>query len=124
MPGILKTLMKRHEEEMDHVWKTFRPDAAAKRSSLFGKKTDDSSNSIVEWINRRESTCFICNSVKNTFQAYMKTFFSMYKKDVDFRAQVANTKGFCSITLKFSAKVPTNSFPVKRKKNSMPPSFL
>lgn len=35
---ILKTLMKRHEEEMDHVWKTFRPDAAAKRSSLFGKK--------------------------------------------------------------------------------------
>lgn len=77
---ILKTLMKRHEEEMDHVWKTFRPDAAAKRSSLFGKKTDDSSNSIVEWINRRESTCFICNSVKNTFQAYMKTFFSMYKK--------------------------------------------
>ena len=53
---ILKTLMKRHEEEMDHVWKTFRPDAAA--------------------------------------------------------------------TLKFSAKVPTNSFPVKRKKNSMPPSFL
>ena len=92
---ILKTLMKRHEEEMDHVWKTFRPDAAAKRSSLFGKKTDGSSNSIVEWINRRESTCFICNSVKNTFQAYMKTFFSMYKKDVDFRAQVANTKGFC-----------------------------
>ena len=92
---ILKTLMKRHEEEMDHVWKTFRPDAAAKRSSLFGKKTDVSSNSIVEWINRRESTCFICNSVKNTFQAYMKTFFSMYKKDVDFRAQVANTKGFC-----------------------------
>ena len=87
--------MKRHEEEMDHVWKTFRPDAAAKRSSLFGKKTDGSSNSIVEWINRRESTCFICNSVKNTFQAYMKTFFSMYKKDVDFRAQVANTKGFC-----------------------------
>lgn len=59
------------------------------------KKTDGSSNSIVEWINRRESTCFICNSVKNTFQAYMKTFFSMYKKDVDFRAQVANTKGFC-----------------------------
>ena len=109
--------MKRHEEEMDHVWKTFRPDAAAKRSSLFGKKTDGSSNSIVEWINRRESTCFICNSVKNTFQAYMKTFFSMYKKDVDFRAQVANTKGF-------SAKVPTNSFPVKRKKNSMPPSSL
>ena len=92
---ILKTLMKRHEEEMDHVWKTFRPDAAAKRSSLFGKKTDGSSNSIVEWINRRESTCFICSSVKNTFQAYMKTFFSMYKKDVDFRAQVANTKGFC-----------------------------
>lgn len=121
---ILKTLMKRHEEEMDHVWKTFRPDAAAKRSSLFGKKTDGSSNSIVEWINRRESTCFICNSVKNTFQAYMKTFFSMYKKMWISVHRWQIPKDSASITLKFSAKVPTNSFPVKRKKNSMPPSFL
>ena len=27
---ILKTLMKRHEEEMDHVWKTFRPGRCCK----------------------------------------------------------------------------------------------
>lgn len=41
--------MKRHEEEMDHVWKTFRPDAAAKRSSLFGKKQIDLPIPLSEW---------------------------------------------------------------------------
>lgn len=64
---ILKTLMKRHEEEMDHVWKTFRR-TLLQNAAVCSAKTDGSSNSIVEWINRRESTCFICNSVKIPFR--------------------------------------------------------
>ena len=71
-------------------------DNEGKKSGFFSKtKSDSSSNSIVNWINRRESTCFICTSVQNTFQAYMKTFFDMYKKHPEFREQVAATKGFC-----------------------------
>ena len=92
---ILKTLMKRHQEEMDREWKHFKPENTTKRGGLFSKKQDVSGNSIVEWINRRESTCFICNSVEKTFAAYMKTFFSMYKKESEFREKVARTKGFC-----------------------------
>ncbi len=90
---ILKTLYKRHLEEMDKEFKNFKPDGTGKKG-LFGKK-NESDNSIVDWINRRESTCFICTSVSNTFNAYMKTFFNMYKNDSGFRRQVAETKGFC-----------------------------
>lgn len=90
---ILKTLYMRHLEEMDREFKHFKPESSGKKG-LFGKK-EAGSNSIVDWIDRREESCFICTSVTNTFNAYMKTFFSMYKKDAEFRKQVAETKGFC-----------------------------
>lgn len=91
---ILKTLYMRHLEEMDKEFKNFKPDSSGKSSRLFGKNKAGG-NSIVDWINKRESTCFICTSVENTFLAYMKTFFKMYKSDEKFRKQIADSKGFC-----------------------------
>lgn len=92
---ILKTLYMRHLEEMDKEFKNFKPDSVGKSSRLFGKSKPSGNNSIIEWINKRESTCFICTSVQNTFQAYMKTFFKMYRSDEEFRKQIAFSKGFC-----------------------------
>lgn len=92
---ILKTLYMRHLEEMDKEFKNFKPDSIGKSSRLFGKSKPSGNNSIIEWINKRESTCFICTSVQNTFQAYMKTFFKMYRSDEEFRKQIASSKGFC-----------------------------
>ena len=66
---ILKTLYMRHLEEMDKEFKNFKPDSVGKSSRLFGKSKPSGNNSIIEWINKRESTCFICTSVQNTFQA-------------------------------------------------------
>ena len=80
---ILKTMYMRHIEEMDKEFKNFKPDSV-QRSGLF-KKANASSNSIVDWINKRESTCFICDSVNKTFNAYMKTFFTMYEKDPELK---------------------------------------
>lgn len=91
---ILKTLYKRHLEEMDREFKHFKPENSGKKGSLFGKRSAGG-NAISDWIKQREQTCFICTSVENTFAAYMKTFFQMYKSDADFRKQVAETKGFC-----------------------------
>ena len=76
-------------------FKNFKPDSVGKSSRLFGKSKPSGNNSIIEWINKRESTCFICTSVQNTFQAYMKTFFKMYRSDEEFRKQIASSKGFC-----------------------------
>ena len=91
---ILKTLYMRHLEEMDKEFKNFKPDSSGKSSRLFGKNKAGG-NSIVAWNNNRESTCFICTNVENTFLANMKTFFKMYKSDEEFRKQIADSKGFC-----------------------------
>ena len=96
---ILKTLYMRHLEEMDKEFKNFKPDSSGKSSRLFGKNKAGG-NSIVDWINKRESTCFICTSVENTFRAYMKTFFKMYKSDEEFRKQIADSKGFFFVLFK------------------------
>ena len=89
---ILKTLMLRHMNEMTKEFKAFNPSTSGKKG-LFGKGSGD--NSIVNWIEERESSCFICTSVNNTFNAYMKTFFNMYRDDENLRKQVAASKGFC-----------------------------
>jgi hypothetical protein len=104
---ILKTLYLRHLEEMDKEFSHFKPDSVG-RKGLFSKK-DATGNSIVDWINKRESTCFICTSVNNTFQAYMKTFFDMYKNDSDFRKQVADTQGFCLSHFKVLCEAADNA---------------
>ena len=83
---------------MDKEFKSFKPDSVQK-GGLF-KKANTSSNSIVDWINKRESTCFICDSVNKTFNAYMKTFFTMYEKDPEIKEKLKNTKGFCLDHLK------------------------
>ncbi|MBQ2283668.1 MAG: hypothetical protein II250_05780 [Agathobacter sp.] len=91
---ILKTHYMRLIDEMQKEFKHFTPGKSAKKGGLF-KKEPSSPNSITSWINEKECSCFICNNVNRTFKDYMNTFFQMYKKDADFRKQVAETKGFC-----------------------------
>ena len=91
---ILKTLTKKHLTEMESTFKHFNPNTVGKSGGLL-KKKNTSSNSIVDWVNQRESTCFICDTVSKTFHAYMDTFFTMYKKEAEFREKVAETDGFC-----------------------------
>lgn len=112
---ILKTLYKRHMEEMDKAFKHFKPDSAGKKG-MFSKK-DDTGNSIVDWINKRESTCFVCESVNRTFKDYMNTFFSMYRSDSDFRKQVGETKGFCLTHFKMLCTEADRVLPVRERED-------
>lgn len=114
---ILKTLTLRHMNEMQKEFKNFKPDSVSKKGGIFSKKTsDESTNSIVNWIIQRESSCFICTTVNNTFDAYMKTFFSMYKKDSEFRNQLAQTKGFCLSHFKVLCQGADQSLNEKERK--------
>lgn len=91
---ILKTYYMRMQKEMEKEFKDFKPTSAKK--GLFKKADDEAvSNSIVEWINKRNQTCFICDSVSKTFKDYMDTFFKLYKKEDEIKEQVKNSKGFC-----------------------------
>lgn len=114
---ILKTMYMRHLEELDKEIKKFKPDSVQKKG-LFSKKGDgDSSNSIVNWIENRESTCFICDGIEKTFNAYMKTFFDMYKKDNEFRTKVSQTKGFCLNHFKVLLKAADETLSDKDRKD-------
>jgi len=58
-------------------------------------KSADSSNSIVNWIQEKEDSCYICKQYKNTYDRYMDTFFYLFRQDSDFYDKVAASKGFC-----------------------------
>ena len=119
---ILKTHYKKMIDEMDDVIASFSP--AKKKSSPFSsllKKGDShpvsnkslvekskpfapdkqptrkqsTQNSISNWCKEKESSCFICDSLQKTCQAYFGTFFSLYKKEASFREAVLNGQGFC-----------------------------
>ncbi len=91
---ILKTHYRHIIDEMNKELKDFKPGKPAKKG-LFSKPVSDSTNSIVSWIKEKECSCFICDSVQNTFDAYLKTFFTMYQKDAAIREKFWNTKGVC-----------------------------
>lgn len=90
---ILKTHYMRICGEMQKRFKDFKPGKPVRKG--FFQKEAPSGNPIVNWIHAKEASCYICNMVNNTFDAYMRTFFSMYRSDTDFQKQVAQTKGFC-----------------------------
>lgn len=92
---ILKTMYMRYLEEADKEFKNFKPQASSKKSLFSKDKSPQDSNSIVNWIKHREESCFICKMVDQTFHAYMKTFFELYKKDASFKDQIKATQGFC-----------------------------
>lgn len=92
---ILKTHYRKVIDEMNKEFQNFKPDKPVKKG-LFAKQTaSDSTHSIVNWIHEKEKSCFICNSVQKTFDAYLKTFFTMYSKDSSVRDKFFNTKGVC-----------------------------
>ena len=91
---ILKTHYRKMIDEMNKEFKHFKPGKPAKKG-FFSKPSADSGNAIANWIHEKEQSCFICNNVRNTFEAYLKTFFEMYKRDSDFRKTFMETKGVC-----------------------------
>lgn len=96
---MLKTHYRRLNDEMAAEFKSFKPGKADKKPKLFGgvknSEAKEPSNPIAAWCKRKEATCFVCDSLKKTFDAYVDTFFTMYKKDDAFKRQLQQSKGFC-----------------------------
>ena len=92
---ILKTHYRKMIDEMNKEFKNFKPGKPAKKGLFAKPSPTDGNNSIVSWIKEKECSCYICNNVQNTFNAYLKTFFTMYTKDEGVREKFFNTKGVC-----------------------------
>ncbi len=90
---ILKTHYMRIREELQKQTKEFTPG----KSSLFTKikKPSATGNSVAEWVEEKERSCYICNRFADMYERYLDTFFYMYKNDESFREMFKNCKGFC-----------------------------
>lgn len=86
---ILKTHYMKTISEMNEVIKTF----SAPSKKLFGKSTGN--NSVSDWVDGRESSCYICKRMADTYERYLDTFFVMYARDEEFRKKISESKGFC-----------------------------
>jgi len=91
---ILSTHYDTVIREMTEQFKNFKPGKGKPAIPFMGKK-NSSDNSIVNWINERNESCFICENVKQSFADYIKVFFGMYKNDMEFREKVKKSQGFC-----------------------------
>lgn len=89
---ILKTYYKKLLSEM-----VANSDISSRRSSRWGTSCVKIApkNSVADWVQKKESTCYICDRFQKEYQRYLDTFFYLYEKDPDFKARIAKSKGFC-----------------------------
>ena len=82
---------------MDYTTKKIETLAKAgmpKKSSFF-KKSSEGSSAMGDFIQKMESSCFVCERIAATFDRYIATIFHMYKNEPDFAQLLASSKGFC-----------------------------
>ena len=60
---------------------------------LFKKK--ENSSPIKDYIDRVNSSCYVCNRIQGTFERYIVTFFYLYKNDTNFKKKFEASKGLC-----------------------------
>ena len=90
---ILKTHYLQMQSELDAQIKMFAPGKVSLMNRI--KKSDAPDNNISSWIKEKETSCYICNNFKKTYDRYLDTFFFMYKKDGERKRMIENSKGFC-----------------------------
>ena len=86
---ILKTHLKKQLEEFEAIAQKARP---IRKKSLFSKEEE---GAFTKWEREREQSCYICDTLKSSFESYLDTFLGLYQKDPDFKDQVLKGKGFC-----------------------------
>lgn len=90
---ILKTHYMQMLQEMKKEFQNFTPS----HTSFLGKfrKSQEETNTVSQWIQAKEDSCYICKRYADDYQRYLSTFFYLYKKDADFRRRIHDSKGFC-----------------------------
>ena len=94
---IMKTYLQHTIEDAEKSFGAYKTTPNGFKAIIGKKGREDSAknNSITEWVNKRSRSCYICNEFSNHYDRYMKTFFEMYDKDVEFAEKVRNSRCFC-----------------------------
>lgn len=64
------------------------------KKGLLRRKGTEQPSDLVEWMARRQSSCFVCRQVEESMERYYRTFFAMLREE-EFRIAVEQSKGFC-----------------------------
>ncbi|MFA9377894.1 MAG: DUF6062 family protein [Lachnotalea sp.] len=92
---ILKTHFQKSNEELKQLLNEFTPDKPSFLNKIKKNSQIGSTDAITQWITKKESSCFVCDYIKNTYDRYMDTFFYLFKNEPDFIDMVKESKGFC-----------------------------
>ncbi len=95
---ILKTHYMKLRKEYKEQVKKFAPGKISFTDRLMKKEA--AGNSLVEWLDKRESSCYACEHMKEIFDRYIDTFFVLWKSDPEFVTKVKDSNGFCLSHLK------------------------
>lgn len=92
---ILQTHYRRIRSEMKKEFDEFEPKKIPVFKLFRCSEADLKKNSIASWTEAKDNSCFICQSISDTFHHYMETFFVLYRRDNEFRNKILSGKGFC-----------------------------
>lgn len=65
-------------------------------TGLFKKKEASNHSDLVNYINKLNDSCYICNKVSKTFERYIDTIFMLWKSEESFKTKFQNSKGVCT----------------------------
>ena len=90
---IMQTYYDRMMQQMEKHMEAF--EMPEKRPLLpLSKKKGEEKLALVDWIQKKQDSCYICNRIEDNMQRYYGTFFALIKEQ-EFRTKVENSKGFC-----------------------------
>lgn len=87
---MLKTHMDKTIKDLEELTGSSKPS----KGGLFKKKPE--ADSVSEYIEKLNGSCYVCNRIDAIFERYIETIFHMYKTDEKFRESFENSSGFCT----------------------------
>lgn len=101
----MSLVLKTHFDKVIHDVKKMSV-VPVKPKSLFKKETEKSP--IVDYVEKLNSTCFVCKRIDDVFDRYIDTIFYLWKSDDTFRKKFDSCKGFCTTHYAGLIKESTN----------------
>ena len=90
----LALIMQSHlSKQMKDIKKLSAGEYKLSSPNLFKKKEE--TNALLEYLNKMEESCFVCEKIDKTFERYIVTIFYLYSTQESFREKFYSSKGFC-----------------------------
>ena len=90
----LALMLKTHMDKTINDLSALSEGGAKVKSSLFKKTVEE--NNVSDYIQKLDTTCFVCDRIENTFKRYIITVIHMYKTEPDFKNKFKASLGMCT----------------------------